>query len=63
MEDLVHEIFTKDSQHFTVVNDFLHHFQLKSPVDGWRKKSKPFKDGGDFGCRHSKINELLKPLI
>lgn len=63
MEDLVHEIFTIDSQHFKAANNFLHHFTLNSPVGGWRTKSKHFKDGGDFGCRYEEINTLLKTLI
>ncbi|XP_067935366.1 uncharacterized protein [Watersipora subatra] len=63
LEDIVHEIFTADSTNFTQVNDFLHHFKLGRPVGGWRHKNKHFKDGGDFGCRHDKINDLLKSII
>lgn len=63
MEDLVHEIFNSDSQHFREANDFLYRFKLNNPVGGWRAKNKHFKDGGDFGCRHEHINTLLKTLI
>lgn len=63
LEDIVHAIFSPDSKHFKEVNNFLDNFHLSAPVGGWRKISKPYKDGGDFGVRHDDINTLLKSLI
>merc|ERR1719442_399367 len=33
--------------------------KLNTPAGGWRKKVNHFVEGGDFGCREDKINELL----
>lgn len=56
-------MFNEKSEHFFQANEFLHNFQLNKPMGGWRKKTKHFKDGGDYGCRYDKINVLLKTLI
>jgi len=37
--------------------------QLNTPTGGWRKKTNHFVEGGDFGCREDKINELLRRMI
>ena len=63
LEDLVHEIFTPDSDNFRTANDFLHNFKLNAPTNGYRNRNKHFKDGGDFGCRFDAINPLIKTLI
>jgi len=62
MEDLVHEIFTVGSN-FKYASNFLWPFKLNTPTGGWRKKTNHFVEGGDFGCREDKINELLRRMI
>jgi len=61
IEDLIHEIFTV-GPHFREANNFLWHFKLNTPNGGWRKKNNHFVDGGDFGDREDKINELLRKM-
>merc|ERR1711879_120538 len=53
VEDLIHEIVT-------VGPNFMWPFKMNTPTGGWRKKTNHFVEGGDFGCREDKINELLK---
>merc|ERR1712032_1488680 len=43
-----------------ITSNFLWPFKLNTPAGGWRKKVNHFVEGGDFGCREDKINELLK---
>lgn len=62
MEDLVHEIFTV-GPHFKWANNFLWHFKLNNPRGGWRKKVNHYVEGGDYGNREDKINELLRRMI
>jgi 60S ribosomal protein uL30 len=62
MEDLIHEIMTA-GPHFKEVSNFLWYFKLNTPNGGWRKKNNHFVDGGDFGCRDDKINNLLRRMI
>ena len=38
-------------------------FKLNTPTGGWRKKVNHFFEGGEFGCREDKINELLRKMI
>merc|ERR1712168_1485388 len=52
VEDLIHEILSVGPN-----------FKLNTPAGGWRKKVNHFVEGGDFGCREDKINELLKKMI
>jgi len=61
VEDLIHEIFTVGPA-FKAANNFLWHFKLNTPNGGWRKKNNHFVDGGDFGDREDKINELLRKM-
>merc|ERR1712059_77947 len=56
VEDLIHEVLT-------VGPNFKWPFKLNTPTGGWRKKVNHFVEGGDFGCREDKINELLKKMI
>lgn len=37
--------------------------QLNTPTGGWRKKTNHYVEGGDFGCREEKINELIKRMV
>jgi len=62
VEDLIHEIFTVGPA-FKQANNFLWHFKLNTPNGGWRKKNNHFVDGGDYGEREEKINELLRRMI
>merc|ERR1712241_1135536 len=62
VEDLIHEIFTVGPA-FKQANNFLWHFKLNTPNGGWRKKNNHFVDGGDYGDREDKINELLRNMI
>jgi len=61
MEDLVHEIFTCGSS-FTKVSNFLWPFKLNTPTGGWRKKLNHYVEGGDYGCRERKINNLIAKM-
>merc|ERR1712062_392479 len=62
VEDLIHEILSV-GPNFKYASNFLWPFKLNTPVGGWRKKVNHFVEGGDFGCREDKINELLKKMI
>jgi 60S ribosomal protein uL30 len=62
MEDLVHEISTVGSS-FKYASNFLWPFKLNTPTGGWRKKTNHYVEGGDFGNREEKINELLRRMI
>merc|ERR1712066_23897 len=62
VEDIIHEIFTV-VPNFKYASNFLWPFKLNTPTGGWRKKVNHFVEGGDFGCREDKINELLKKMI
>jgi 60S ribosomal protein uL30 len=62
MEDVIHEIMTA-GPHFKEASNFLWYFKLNTPNGGWRKKNNHFVDGGDFGCRDDKINNLLRRMI
>lgn len=45
------------------VNRFLWPFKLPNPRGGWRAKNTHFKDGGDYGYRGEKINELVHRMV
>jgi len=62
MEDLVHEVFTVGNS-FKYASNFLWPFKLNTPTGGWRKKTNHYVEGGDFGNREEKINELLRRMI
>jgi len=62
MEDLVHEVFSVGTQ-FKYASNFLWPFKLNTPTGGWRKKTTHYVEGGDFGNREEKINELLRRMI
>merc|ERR1712080_716925 len=61
-EDLIHEIFTV-GENFKYASNFLWPFKLNNPTGGWKKKVNHFVEGGDYGCREEKINELLRNMI
>lgn len=62
VEDMIHEIFTVGSN-FKYVSNFLWPFKLNTPTGGWRKKNNHYVDGGDFGNREDKVNNLLRKMI
>ncbi|XP_003703043.1 ribosomal protein L7 [Megachile rotundata] len=62
VEDLIHEIFTVGSK-FKFASNFLWPFKLNTPTGGWRKKTNHYVEGGDFGNREDKINELLRRMV
>jgi large subunit ribosomal protein L7e len=62
IEDLIHEVVTC-GPHFKEVNSFLWTFKLTSPRDGFNNKRHPFHQGGDWGNREDKINDLVQRMI
>lgn len=62
VEDMVYQLFTV-GRVFKQVNNFLWPFKLNTPTGGWRKKNNHYVDGGDFGNREDKINELVRRMI
>ena len=62
VEDLIHEIITVGPK-FKYASNFLWPFKLNNPTGGWRKKTNHFVEGGDFGNREYKIDELLRKMI
>ncbi|KAJ1522172.1 hypothetical protein ONE63_002482 [Megalurothrips usitatus] len=62
VEDLVHEIFTV-GKNFKYASNFLWPFKLNTPTGGWRRKNNHYVDGGDFGNREGKINNLLRRMV
>lgn len=58
IEDLIHEIWTVGPA-FKEANNFLWPFKLNSPKDGWEKKRHPYQNGGAWGNREERINELV----
>lgn len=61
IEDLVHEIYTV-GPHFKQASNFLWPFKLSSPTGGMRKKTIHFNEGGDYGNREDKINDLIRAM-
>lgn len=62
VEDLVHELYTV-GKNFKSATTFLWPFKLSSPNGGWRDKGRHFVDGGDFGNRENRMNQLLRKMI
>ena len=62
VEDLIHEIVTV-GKNFKYASNFLWPFKLNTPTGGWRKKTTHFVEGGDFGNREDKINNLLRLMV
>lgn len=62
VEDLIHEILTV-GPNFKYAANFLWPMKLNTPTGGWRKKTNHFVEGGDFGNREDKINELLRKMV
>lgn len=62
LEDLVTELF-KSGKNIEAVREFLGAFKMTKPTNGYGLKTKPFKSGGAYGFRDSKINELISTMI
>jgi len=62
IEDLIHEIYTV-GPNFKRASNALWPFKLNNPNGGWRKKTTHFVEGGDFGNREDKLNNLLRLMI
>jgi len=60
--DLIHEIATV-GQNFKQATNFLWPFKLNTPTGGWNKKTTHYVEGGDYGNREVKINDLLRRMI
>jgi len=60
-EDLIHEIFTV-GPNFKRANNFLWTFKLSCPTGGYRRVTNHFVEGGDFGNREDKINNLVRQM-
>ena len=61
VEDLIHEIWTC-GPNFKQANNFLWPFKLSSPLRGFEKKRHPYQQGGVWGNREEKINELVSRM-
>lgn len=61
-EDLIHEIFTV-GPNFKKATNFLWPFKLNTPTGGWKVKRNHYIEGGDYGNREDKINELVQRMI
>jgi 60S ribosomal protein uL30 len=62
IEDLINEIYNV-GPNFKKATNFLWPFKLNNPTGGWKKKTSHFIEGGDFGNREVKINDLLRRMI
>jgi len=62
VEDLIHEIYTV-GPNFREATHLLWPFKLNTPTGGWRKKTRHFVEGGDYGNREEFINKLLRRMI
>merc|ERR1712157_560563 len=61
VEDLIHEIYTV-GPNFKRANNFLWTFKLSAPNGGYRRVTNHFVEGGDFGNRDDKINNLVRRM-
>jgi len=60
--DLIHEIASVGPS-FRQSTNFLWPFKLNTPNGGWNKKTVHYVEGGDYGNREDKINDLLRRMI
>jgi len=61
IEDLIHEIYSV-GPNFKRANNFLWPFKLSTPTGGYRRVNNHFVEGGDFGNREDKINNLVRRM-
>ena len=62
VEDLITQLYTC-GEHFKETNNFVWPFKLRCPKGGFVAKRHAYLNGGDFGPREEKINELVKKMI
>ena len=62
VEDLVHEIFSV-GPHFKQAAAFIWPFRLSAPLGGFKKKVLHVSEGGEYGNREDKINELVQKML
>ena len=62
MEDIIHELVTC-GPHFREASRFLWPFKLTSPRKGFVAKRHSFIEGGDWGNREDKINDLALRML
>ena len=62
VDDVAHEIYTC-GPNFAVANKFLWPFKLSTPKGGFRKLTRHYVEGGDFGNRENLIDELVLRMI
>ena len=62
VEDLIHQLVTC-GPHFKDCNNLLWRFKLSSPISGFVAKRRSYIQGGDWGSRERKINNLVKRMI
>ncbi|CAG9319565.1 unnamed protein product [Blepharisma stoltei] len=62
VEDVITELATC-GPHFKKVNSFLWRFKLSSPKGGFTHKRTSYIQGGDWGNREGKINNLVLRMI
>uniref|UniRef100_A0A061RGE9 Large subunit ribosomal protein L7e n=1 Tax=Tetraselmis sp. GSL018 TaxID=582737 RepID=A0A061RGE9_9CHLO len=61
VEDLIHEIYTCGPA-FKQASNFLWPFKLSNPNGGFNKKRLHYVNGGEYGCRDEKINNLVRKM-
>ena len=59
---LVHKILNV-GPNFKYASRFLWPFKLNTQTGGWRKKTHHLVEGGDFGNREEKVNNLLHTMV
>ena len=72
IEDLIHEIysvgpyfkraFKENLKNLFQANNFFWPFKLSTPTGGYRRVNNHFVEGGDFGNREDKINNLVRRM-
>jgi large subunit ribosomal protein L7e len=62
VEDLIYQLVTC-GPHFKESNNLLWRFKLSSPIHGFVAKRHSYIQGGDWGNRENKINNLVKKMI
>jgi len=62
LEDLVTELY-KGGLNIDQVREFLGAFKMTKPTNGYGEKTKPFRNGGAWGFRGNKINDLTDTMI
>ena len=51
-----------DPNFYFQANNFLWTFKLSCPTGGYRRVTNHFVEGGDFGNREDKINNLVRQM-